>query len=453
MDLLSEDTSYWSAILAFDDKALEYALLRRTATPETAELVAGMAQAWLALLQGRAWTIESSMVALFARAAASRAPCHVIEAMVLRAMVAQSCDRPSDALSLARRAALMARTEALPGALLLANLVLSRMRRHAGKPHLAVGLLEALDRIGAAETRGWIDWEYLLAAGTPAEVDRRPASTPAARAVAAGQQLLLAARAGLRANFERQAGEVLRATSGFRAMLDEARALVALLDPEHAGESSVLEFRQGNTDQPQYGLVGAKVVSEGEESGSSILVVARPGQRGVRILRDGLGLFGACRMLSGAEGTRRAHGRTDAALAVLALSGVQPMPEAEFFGKVYGFAYGKARHRGVLDVLLHRMRKRMGSSGSLVRSGGDLHIELLDSIAVADPRCSPPAAARILSALARQPAATADAIAGRLGITVRAAQIALHDLVADGTCVIRRTGRHIEYQLRDSTVS
>ena len=61
-----------------------------------------------------------------------------------------------------------------------------------------------------------------------------------------------------------------------------------------------------------------------------------------------------------------------------------------------------------------------------------------------------PAAARILSALARQPLATADMIASRLGITVRAAQMALQQLVSDGVCAMRRTGRAMEFQLQDS---
>lgn len=157
-------------------------------------------------------------------------------------------------------------------------------------------------------------------------------------------------------------------------------------------------------------------------------------------------------MLS-ADGGRRTHGRTDAALAVLTLSGPEPTAEQEFFRKVYGFAYLEASHRGVLDVLLHRMRGRIDTAGAVVRSKGCLALDLKAAIAVADPRCSPPAAARILSALARQPLATADVIAARLGITVRAAQIALQQLVSDGACAVRRSGRQMEYQLQDSTFS
>ncbi|MGK4301964.1 hypothetical protein, partial [Klebsiella pneumoniae] len=79
----------------------------------------------------------------------------------------------------------------------------------------------------------------------------------------------------------------------------------------------------------------------------------------------------------------------------------------------------------MLDVLLHRMRKRIEPSGTITRTDGHLALSLRVAGAVADPRCAPPAAARILSALSRQPLATADGVAARLGITLRAAQLAL----------------------------
>jgi DNA-binding transcriptional ArsR family regulator len=245
----------------------------------------------------------------------------------------------------------------------------------------------------------------------------------------------------------------MRATAGFRDMRDEAEALVALLDPDRPAPDLVLGFKRGHHPRLRYGLFGAGVFSADEEPGVAIFAVARPGEQGARILRDGLGLFGACRMLSSEDGARRTHGRTDAGLAVLALAGPVQVAEDAFWRTVYGFAYSHAAHRGVLDVLLHRMRTRLGEAGTIARSDGSLCLELRQAIAVADPLCSPPAAARILSALARQPLATADSIAGRLGITVRAAQMALHDLVSDGACVVRRSGRQILYQLEDSTFS
>jgi DNA-binding transcriptional ArsR family regulator len=96
------------------------------------------------------------------------------------------------------------------------------------------------------------------------------------------------------------------------------------------------------------------------------------------------------------------------------------------------------------------MRRRVDPSRHVVRAQGSLHLALHEPPAVADPRCSPPAAARVLSALARQPLANAEALAGRPGITVRGVQMALRQLAGDGLWVVHRAGRHVEYQLADS---
>jgi hypothetical protein len=410
-----------------------------------------LAKIWLALMRGEARGLQSEPALALAAASASRDRYHVIELAALRAMVALSGDHLSEAVASARRASLMSRTEALLPAELLANLVLARVRRHSGKPYLAMRILDALVKITPGTPPGWLDWERVLAGGALADGAPSPSTTPGSRAAHAARRLLLAAQSGRRDDFDAESGVLLHATAGFRDIQDEARALVALLDPDRGDPA--MDIERGDHGQLRYGLFGVGVLSGDEEPGASIFVVARSGERGRRILRDGLGLFGACRMLSFEDGTRRTHGRTDAGLAVLTLAAPTPLPEDEFWRRVYGFAYSHAAHRGVLDVLLHRMRARLAPAGTIARSDGSLSLELRQAIAVADPLCSPPAAARILSALARQPLSTADAIAGRLGITVRAVQMALHDLVSDGACVVHRSGRQVHYQLEDSTFS
>jgi hypothetical protein len=382
------------------------------------------AYAWQSLARGEAEAMEPRMAELFAIASASRDPRLVVEVTALRALVLASLAKTGDALTFARRASLMARTEAEPDAELLANIVLARMRRHVGKPHLAVRILDALARLVPHAPRAWLEWERLLAGGTSPvdalEADDDAAGTHASTAAMApmpttapariGRRLLLAARAGDRAAFERAAAEVLDATAAWSDVQHEARALIALLDPDRPVPDSLREFRHGADEALRYGLFGARVAPGEQEPGINIFAVARPREKGRRVLIDGLGLFVPGRLIACEEGARRAHGRTDAGLAMLVLAGPEPTPEAEFFRRVYGFA-----------------------------------------VAVADPRCAPPAAARILSALARQPLATADGVAARLGITLRAAQLALQQLVHDGACVARRTGRHLEFQLCDST--
>ena len=126
------------------------------------------------------------MADLFALASASRDPRLVVEVTALRALVLASLAKTGDALTFARRASLMARTEAEPDAELLANIVLARMRRHVGKPHLAVRILDALARLVPHAPRAWLEWERLLAGGTSPidalETERRDAGADDTRA-------------------------------------------------------------------------------------------------------------------------------------------------------------------------------------------------------------------------------------------------------------------------------
>jgi len=452
MAVASPDELFHQAIFAFDDAALEAWITRRTDEGASEGLVLDVAQAWLALMRDASPEDGEGAGDLFARAASSRSPSRVIEVTVLRAMLALAAGQLSDAAAFARRASLMARTEALPAAELLANITLARLRRRSGKSYLALRIAEAIGRSEAARAApGWLAWERFLAGGNEAGEPSADPSAPAAWAVRAGQRLLVAARAGARDDFEREARELERSTAGFLDMQREALALCALLDPARTAEGALDGFKRGQHDELWQGLASVRVLHGDSEPSASILAVARPGERGSRLLRDGLGLFGPCRTIF--EEGARVHGRTDTALAVLALSGTEPLAEEEFFQRVYGFAYASGKHRGVLDVLLHRVRHRVGASGSLLRAGGGLRLELHEAIAVADPRCSPPAAARVLSALSRQPAATAESIAVRLGITPRAAQMALRELVSDGACEMRRSGRQVRYQVLDSTFS
>lgn len=453
MNVASRDEQlFHQAILGFDEAALAAWITRRTGAAQGDDVAADVARAWLALMRGAPATVAARAGELFAQASSSRDPSRVVEVTALRAMLALSGGQLSEAAAFARRASLMARTEALPAAELLANVTLSRLRRHSGKPYLALRILESLGRTEAARAApGWLEWERFLAGGADTGAPSGAVGVPALRAVEAGLGALSAARSGQRDEFERRAAELERASAGFSDMQREARGLCALLDPARSAEEPLASFRRGDHDELWLGLASVVASNFESEPSPGILAVARPGERGSRLLRNGLGLFGPCRTFF--EAGARVHGRTDAALAVLVLAGPSAQPEEEFFQRVYGFPYAGAKHRGVLDVLLHRVRQRIGASGTLQRASGGLRLELCEAIAVADPRCSPPAAARVLSALSRQPAATAETIAGRLGITPRAVQMALRELVSDGACEMRRSGRQVRYQLLDSTFS
>ena len=154
MTLDAADATHWNAVLALapiDGRDID------DDSP---------AHAWQSLAHGEAEALEPRMAELFAVASASRDPRVVVEVTALRALVLASLAKTGDALTFARRASLMARTEADPEAELLANIVLARLRRHVGKPHLAVRILDALARLVPHAPRAWLEWERLLAGGT-----------------------------------------------------------------------------------------------------------------------------------------------------------------------------------------------------------------------------------------------------------------------------------------------
>src|SRR5882724_5920795 len=214
MGVIAKDDSYWGAVLAIDRSALgAWAEQAGASTAGAAtDLDRELAGAWLALLGGDADSLAEKLGPLFSRAASSQIPRHVIEVTALRALTSAATDHLPDAVAFARRASLMARTEAEPGAELLANLVLAPMRRHAGKPHLAVRILDALARLSPTAPTGWLEWERLLAGGTPPDAASDGSARARAPAAVAGRRLLLAARGGRRDDFERAADDLLRAT-------------------------------------------------------------------------------------------------------------------------------------------------------------------------------------------------------------------------------------------------
>ncbi|HXU61546.1 MAG TPA: hypothetical protein VN962_07600, partial [Polyangia bacterium] len=162
-----------------------------------AEVERALARSLSAWLNGARAPVDLDVLA--ARAASERRAAAVVQICALRALFAIEAGDHAAGLALARRGSLMARTEAIPSAEWLANLALARARRYARQTHLAVRILEALDRVTAATWRPWLDWERLLAGGTIAEDQ-----VTAGGAAAALQKLLATARAGDRGAFCRQ---------------------------------------------------------------------------------------------------------------------------------------------------------------------------------------------------------------------------------------------------------
>lgn len=141
------------------------------------------------------------------------------------------------------------------------------------------------------------------------------------------------------------------------------------------------------------------------------------------------------------------------ALAALALAGPAGLSREDFFARVYGFAFVPRRHQAVLDMLVHRMRARLGPRGALERrpDGGAMVLEVSAPLAIPDPRCALGAAERVLWTLARLGAASAQEAAAALRMPLRAVQNVLRELVEEGACSQIRSGRQLHYRVRETT--
>jgi hypothetical protein len=181
-----------------------------------------------------------------------------------------------------------------------------------------------------------------------------------------------------------------------------------------------------------------------------VLVLARPDRPGVRLLDPGAPLAearGAARLPK----TQRRQGRTDTALAVLALGDAAGLPEEDFFRASYGFAFARSVHGGVLDVLLHRARAHLDSAGEIGRARGLVTLTLRRPLLLVDPRCTAYDDNRVLQLVAKRGCMTAKETSHELGIPLRSAQAALEALIATGACARERNGRAVVYRVDDTT--
>lgn len=382
-----------------------------------------------------------------------RAPRAVITDVVTGALQALADDRVDEAVAAARRGFLMAQSEALPQLEWLSALALARARRRAGHPHLALHILNALGAVAAPPWHAWIRWEMLLAGGEraaralAARASPALADTPAARAADALDALLAAARAGDHAAFATRA-----AALGAKLPPDLAREATAVVDALDAGRApapALAAWCAGSATDLPLGLYGIGSADAGSDDAVAF-VIAAPGRAGRRVLRPGERVAGAARRLP--EDPERGGARVETGIAALLLAGPEGLLRDEFFRRVYGFAFVFDLHRNVLEVLVHRVRARLGDAGEVVR-GDDpprIGLDLRQPLAVPDVRCTLPMTDRILRLLAATGRCGADEAAQALHVSARTAQRALQRLTADGVCRGERVGRHIVYRVQDT---
>jgi hypothetical protein len=434
------------------------------------DVVIDAARLWQRLLAGEIGGIDESARALAEQASRQSAASTVIEASVIRALAALSNGALDDAVELSRRASRMAQSEALSHHEYLANVTLARVRRYSGRPHLALHILAALDRVAPSTWSGWIGWECLLAGG--ARAPRDTPDVPSARAERPLRELLEAARSGDRRRFDAAAAAAARAAEIWPALAIEVNGLLAAIDPSaDPVPGSMAGWIQGETATMPFGLHGVGI-SQGQDPKSedaTAYVLARPGARGRRFLTPGLALAPPARLL--ARDAVRSGARTETGIAALALAGEAGDSRDGVFRRVYGFPFVPYRHRAVLDTLCHRMRALLGSAGDIRRDEAEtasadsppspspsgpsttpsIALVLRETIVVPDMRCVLPSADRVLRSLALLGAISASAAAESLRMPLRTVQALLQQLVAEGACTIERDGRKVAYRIEDTT--
>jgi hypothetical protein len=386
------------------------------------------------------------------RAAATRAgrAALAIEAVALRALLCLGAGDPTAANRFARQASRMAQSEELPQSEYLAHMVLARMRRHAGSPHLATRILAALARVVPPVWGRWLAWESVLAAA--------PAPGPADGGPHPVERLLAAARAGDRAGFDEAGRLLVAAVEGWPPFLAEARALLGALDPDGPAPAEgtggpLGDWRRGGVPSPPFGLHALALGASPGERSIAAYVVVGPGRPPRRVLAPGLALVVDGPGAAAFAAHQRRQARVDVALAALALSGAEGLDEETFFRDVYGFAYVKRIHHGALDTLLHRMREHLAAPEALERTPDRLRLQPPRLWAIPDPRCAPPLDHHVLQAVAGRGRATTRELAASLDLPVSSVQKALRRLSEEGLLHRRGAGNQHEYVLEDTTFS
>lgn len=359
--------------------------------------------------------------------------CDFTSVRALRAARHQDLD---GATELARTATRMARTEALRASECFANVVLARVRRLQGEPHRAMRILRALLGYAPAPFHEWIEWELALTA---------PASSFVTESASALASLFRAVGAGDHQSCARIAAHILK-RSGPAGLHAQDLAVVGVaagleLAPEMRPPKATAWQRGEGTGLP-WGLSGLS------ESPQPVYVLVRPDRPGSRLLDLGLPLTGHAERLPPTPGPSN---RPDSLLAALGLVGPRGEDDARLFEAVYGFPFVPATHQGVLDVLVHRARARLGELGRIERIPEGYALLVPASLCVHDTRSQPRDDDRVLRLVAARGTLTAREAAGALGVSLRKAQQVLDSLAGSGACMQIRAGRHFEYRVEDTT--
>ena len=412
------------------------------------------ADAWLLLMDGQVEDLDELGKQLFVAASAARDASVVIDATSLRALAALANDNLDEATALSRRASRMARTEGLRPERYLASILLARVRRRAGRPHLSTRILSAIAPIAPRPWQGWIAWERVLSGSRPESPLAQGLAEPSERAAEALLGVLDRAAAGDLEGFDAAGARLAEVAAGFSSMAREGRVLISTLDPRISADACpdvAVAWCRGDVSEAPLGLGGLVGPPDGPADSTIASVVARPHVAPRRILRIALPLLEREGKVLRLSRTRLRRGRVDTAVAALALAGPRGLRDEELFLRAYEFAFQPSIHAGILDVLVHRMRARLEGAATVHREASVLRLEPHGLLALSDPRCVEHVEDRLVRLIATLGGVTTRRAARELDVSVRTAQLALRRLLESGDCVQSRDGRRVHYTVEDTT--
>lgn len=406
-----------------------------------AVLGCALSSLWCAVGGGSDDQTVQAAQALARDARAAGLAAFLVEATALQALALGAVGSLEEALEVARRAARMAQTEGLRQEQYLTGLVLARVRRHVGQPHLASRILSSLRQYASTPWHNWIDWELALSSG--AATVARP--TPPAPIADAFTRWAWAAEQGDAAVFSATASEIDQQVAAWSpARIDWRRARAVLDVARPSADAELDEWRAGASSEVPFGL-GPLLGRDAPFA----YVIAGGGAVPLRVGRRGVPLQVPASRVP--DGTQSKQQRAFTLVSVVALAGDEGIEEEAAFKLTYGFSFQRELHRDVFNVLIHRVRGVLEGFGQLERGEGRLRLRPEQLAALPDPRCAQPLGDRVLSFVSRAGGARAKEISQSLGVSLRSAQQALEVLVDDGACQRSKQGRAVAYQVEDTT--
>ncbi len=399
------------------------------------------ADAWQTLLSGMRAALLGQPGAIDAGESIAKVateqqwPSLLVDATLTRALGHMARDEISEATALARRAARMAQTEHLWVSNYLASLLLARLRRLGGRPHLAGLIASACVELAPPIFGGWLRWELLFAGVRTDAFEPRFAADRAS--VLANQYF----DEGLSGTELDRLRTTIASSQSHRRDFESAFVTTQAQVPQ---SERLRAWVCGDVSAPPAELLGLTPPAWMRQADAAPLVIAAPGRIPVRAL--GFVVPPTYPRLQ--VGTRPARPEALAAALTLAPEGIT---RDVLFERVYGFAYRKSVHEASFKVVRHQVKKLLEGYAEITREGDRLRLRVLQPYAIIDPRCQQPFHDVVLRYLAGAGAASAKDLASRLDVPLRTVQMALREMTEEGICVAAKEGRRVFYTVEDTT--